>query len=94
MVFKSLFLPHPFKKFQKIKCERPKNVLKLDVDLFIICFIFFNGTVFFYLLHVSFCVIQLEAASLGPESYTFNEPPPPIEWHLTKDPAEFSILTV
>ena len=29
MVFKSLFLPHPFKKFQKIKCERPKNVLKL-----------------------------------------------------------------
>ena len=49
---------------------------------------------FFYLLHVSFCVIQLEAASLGPESYTFNEPPPPIEWHLTKDPAEFSILTV
>eukprot|EP00111_Clytia_hemisphaerica_P018336 TCONS_00054236-protein len=35
---------------------------------------------------------RLEALSLGPETYTFNEPPPPIEWHLTKDPAEFTLL--
>lgn len=37
---------------------------------------------------------RLEAASLGPEMYTFNMPPPPVEWHLTKDPSEFSLLTL
>jgi hypothetical protein len=41
-----------------------------------------------------FFSIKLDATSLRPEMFTFNEPPPPIEWHLTEEPAKFTILTV
>ncbi|XP_047132929.1 son of sevenless homolog 2 isoform X1 [Hydra vulgaris] len=37
---------------------------------------------------------RLEMVKVDPETYSFNTPPPPIEWHLTQDFDKFTILTL